>query len=43
VADSFIIIDEPAVTDKKLDTEQITVGANTVERERFIISRRRRN
>lgn len=38
MADSFIIIDEPAVTDKKLDTEQITVGANTVERERFIIS-----
>jgi hypothetical protein len=38
VADSYIIIDEPAVTDKKLDTEQITVGANTVERERFIIA-----
>jgi hypothetical protein len=38
MADSYIAIDEPAVVDKKLDTEQITVGANTVERERFIIA-----
>lgn len=38
MADSFIIIDEPAVTDKKLDTEQLTVGANTVERERVQIA-----
>lgn len=38
MADSYIAIDEPAVTDKKLDTEQITVGANTVERERFILT-----
>jgi hypothetical protein len=38
LADSYIAIDEPAVVDKKLDTEQITVGANTVERERFIMA-----
>lgn len=38
MANSFIAIDEPAATDKKLDTEQLTVGANTVERERVILS-----
>jgi hypothetical protein len=38
MADSYIAIDEPAVTDKKLDTEQLTVGANTVERERMRIA-----
>ena len=38
MANSFIAIDEPAVTDKKLDTEQLTVGANTVERERVQIA-----
>lgn len=38
MADSFIAIDEPAVTDKMLDTEQLTVGVNTVERERVQIA-----
>lgn len=38
MADSYIAIDEPAVVDKKLDTEEITVGANTVQRERVILS-----
>lgn len=38
MANSYIAIDEPAVTDKKLDTEQLTVGANTVERERVQIA-----
>lgn len=38
MADSFIAIDEPAVTDKRLDTESLTVGANTVERERVRIA-----
>lgn len=34
MADSYIALDEPTTVDKKLDTEQVTVGANTVERER---------
>jgi len=34
VADSFIIIDEPATTDKRVDTEELTVSSNTVQRER---------
>lgn len=38
MADSYIALDEPAVTDKKLDTEQLTVGANTVQRERMQIA-----
>lgn len=38
MADSFIALDEPAVTDKKLDTTQLTVGANTVQRERMVIA-----
>lgn len=38
MANSYIAIDEPSTVDKKLDTEQLTVGANTVERERVIIS-----
>lgn len=38
MADSYIAIDEPSVVDKKLDTEQLTVGANTVERERVRIA-----
>lgn len=38
MADSYIAIDEPSVVDKKLDTESITVGANTVERERVRIA-----
>ena len=38
MADSYIAIDEPATVDKKLDTETLTVGANTVERERVILS-----
>ena len=38
MADSFIAIDEPSTVDKKLDTFQLAVGANTVERERVIIA-----
>lgn len=38
MADSYIAIDEPATVDKKLDTEQLSVGANTVERERIVLS-----
>lgn len=38
MADQFIAIDEPAVTDKKLDTTELTVGANTVQRERVNIT-----
>jgi hypothetical protein len=38
VADSYIGIDEPTTIDKKLDTEQLTVGSNTVERERVQIA-----
>lgn len=38
MADGTIIIDEPAVTDKLLDTESLTVGLNTVQRERVRIA-----
>ena len=38
MANSTIAIDEPAVTDKLLDTTSLTVGANTVERERVNIA-----
>lgn len=38
MANSYIAIDEPSTVDKKLDTEQLTVGANTVERERVRIA-----
>lgn len=38
MANDFIAIDEPAVTDKKLDVESLTVGANTVVRERVQIA-----
>lgn len=38
MADSFIGITEPALPNKKLDSESLTVGANTVERERIQIA-----
>lgn len=38
MADQFIALDEPAVTDKKLDTSELAVGVNTVQRERINIS-----
>lgn len=38
MANSFIGIDEPVTIDKKVDTEQVVVGANTVERERMQIA-----
>ncbi len=38
MADGTIALDEPAVTDKLLDTEQLTVGVNTVQRERMRIA-----
>lgn len=38
MADSTIAIDEPSTVDKLLDTEQLTVGANTVQRERVEIA-----
>ena len=38
MADSFIGITEPAVPNKKLDSEALAVGANTVERERVQIA-----
>lgn len=38
MANSFIGVDEPSTIDKKVDTEQVVVGANTVERERVQIA-----
>lgn len=38
MANSTIALDEPAVTDKLLDTSSLTVGANTVQRERMNIA-----
>lgn len=38
MANSFIGITEPAVPNKKLDSESLVVGANTVERERVQIT-----
>lgn len=38
MADDFIGLDESATIDKKLDTESLTVGANTVHRERVQIA-----
>ena len=38
MADSFIGITEPASPNKKLDSEALAVGANTVERERVQIA-----
>jgi hypothetical protein len=35
MADSFLAYQNPTVTDKKLDSESLVVGANTVERERM--------
>ena len=38
MADSYLPFENPSSTDKKLDSESLTVGANTVERERVQIS-----
>src|SRR3990172_8865987 len=38
MTDSYIGIDEPTTIDKKADTEQLVVGANTVERERVQVA-----
>lgn len=38
MADSFLPFQNPSATDKKLDSETLTVGANTVERERVQIT-----
>lgn len=38
MADGTIGIDEPGTIDKMLDTEQLTVGANTVQRERVQVT-----
>lgn len=38
MASGTIALDEPAVTDKLLDTEELTVGLNTVQRERMRIA-----
>lgn len=38
MANSFIGVDEPTTIDKRVDTEQLTVGANIVERERVQVA-----
>lgn len=38
MADSFLPYKNPDTTDKKLDSESLTVGANTVERERVQVA-----
>lgn len=38
MADSYLSYQNPTTTNKKLDSESLTVGANTVERERIQIS-----
>jgi len=38
MSDSFLPYQNPTTTDKKLDSESLTVGANTVERERVQIA-----
>lgn len=38
MANSFLGFQNPTTTDKKLDTEELTVGANTVHRERVQIA-----
>lgn len=38
MSDGFIGIDEPTSIDKKADTEELTVGANTVHRERIEVT-----
>lgn len=38
MADSYLSYQNPTTTDKKLDSESLTVGANTVERERIQVS-----
>jgi len=38
MADGFIIVDESTTTDRRIDTERLTVGANEVDRERIQVS-----
>lgn len=38
MADGTIAVDEPSTVDKLLDTTSLTVGGNTVERERIILA-----
>ena len=38
MADGIVQIQEPASPNKKLDTTELTVGANTVERERMVVA-----
>lgn len=38
MADSYLAYQNPTATDKKLDSESLTVGANTVERERIQVA-----
>jgi len=38
MADSFLAYQNPSTTDKKLDSESLTVGANIVERERIQVA-----
>lgn len=38
MSDSYLPYQSPTIVDKKLDSETLTVGANTVERERIQIS-----
>lgn len=38
MADGFLGFQSPGTSDKKLDTEELTVGTNTVERERVVIA-----
>ena len=38
MSDSFLPYQDPSVVDKKLDSESLTVGANTVHRERVEVS-----
>jgi len=40
MSDSYLPYQNPTIVDKKLDSESITVGANTVERERIQMSGR---
>jgi hypothetical protein len=38
MADSFLPYEDPSTTDRKLDTESLTVGVNTVHRERIQVT-----
>lgn len=38
MADGIVQIQEPASPNKKLDTTELIVGVNTVERERMVVA-----